>query len=262
MLPNLSLPEIKLYGPIGIYPFGVLAATAIVVGFFLARRRARRMGLDVEFCSGAVTWAVIVGLAFAHWFSALFYYPKEVLSDPLYLLKFWEGFSSFGGFAGGFLGAFVYLRRKHQPWLNYADAIVFGLAPAWIIGRLGCTIVFDHPGRESDFFLAMMDGQGVARHNLGFYEMLLAVVLTGLIYAMKDRRVFPGFHFALAIIIYSPARFFLDSLRVSDRTYWGLTPGQYFSVALFMVTTAGLLYGLSMRKRKPVSFKGGRDAAA
>jgi len=261
MLPNLSLPDIKLYGPIGLHPFGVLAATAIAVGFYLARRRAGRVGLDVEICSGAMMWAVIVGLVFAHWVSALFYYPKEVLSDPLYLLRLWEGFSSFGGFAGGFLGAFIYLRRKHQSWLKYADAILFGLAPAWIIGRLGCAIVFDHPGLPSTFFLAMTDGQGVARHNLGFYEMLLAVVLTAVIYSLKDRRVFPGFHLALALIIYAPTRFFLDSLRVSDRTYWGLTPGQYFSVVLFLLATASLLYGLSMQKRKLVSHKGARDVA-
>ena len=261
MIPNLSLPDIKLYGPIGIHPFGVLAATAIAVGFFLGKRRAGRVGLDVEICSGAMIWAVIVGLAFAHWTSALFYFPKEVLSDPLYLLKFWDGFSSFGGFAGGFLGAFIYLRRKHQPWLKYADAILFGLAPAWIIGRLGYTIVFDHPGRPSNFFLAMMDGQGVARHNLGFYEMLLAVVLTAVIYALKDRRVFPGFYSALVMIIYTPARFFLDSLRVSDQTYWGLTPGQYFSVVLLIVAMASWLYGLSMRKRELVSSRGARNAA-
>jgi len=261
MLPNLSLPDIKLYGPVGIHPFGILAATAIVVGFYLGRRRAARVGLDVEICSEAMFWAVIVGFAMAHWVSAVFYFPREVISDPLYLLKFWEGISSFGGFAGGSLGAFVSLRRKRQPWLKYAEAILFGLVPAWAIGRLGCTVVFDHPGRPSDFFLAMADGQGVVRHNLGFYEMLLAVILTAVIYALKDHRVFTGFHLALVIVIYTPVRFFLDSLRVGDQTYWGLTPGQYFSAVGFVVALAWLARGFSIRRLERVSCPGGRDAA-
>jgi prolipoprotein diacylglyceryltransferase len=63
------------------------------------------------------------------------------------------------------------------------------------------------------------------------------------------------------MIIYTPARFFLDSLRVSDQTYWGLTPGQYFSVVLLIVAMASWLYGLSMRKRELVSSRGARNAA-
>ena len=40
MLPHLNVPDLKLYGPVVIHPFGVLAATAIMVGFFLGKRRA------------------------------------------------------------------------------------------------------------------------------------------------------------------------------------------------------------------------------
>ena len=245
----MNVPDIKLYGPVVIHPFGVLAATAIMVGFFLGKRRAGQVGLDVEICSRAMIWAVIVGLAFAHGASALLYYPKEVVTDPLYLLKFWEGLSSFGGFAGGFLGAFVFLRLKRQPWLKYGEAILFGLMPAWIIGRLGCTVVFDHPGRPSTFLLAMADGQGVVRHNLGFYEMLVAILLTEVIYALKDRKVFTGFYLSLVIIIYAPVRFFLDSLRIDDQTYWGLTPGQYSSAVIFAVTLGCVVHGVWIRGR-------------
>lgn len=149
----------------------------------------------------------------------------------------------FDGFIGRTIGALIYFRQRHVPLLQYADALMFGLAPTWIIGRLGCTVVFDHPGARTDFFLGMADQWGVVRHNLGFYEMLLAIFLSIILYAIRNVRPFAGFHTATMLILYSPARFFLDSLRIADKTYYGLTPGQYFSVVMFALGFVLLLHG-------------------
>jgi phosphatidylglycerol:prolipoprotein diacylglycerol transferase len=126
----------------------------------------------------------------------------------------------------------IYFRRKNVPTLPYVEAILFGFVPAWILGRLGCTIAFDHPGLPTTFFLGMADWAGVVRHNLGLYEMLYTVLLAAALYGLRNFRPFEGFHLVLIILLYSPVRFFLDTLRVADRRYWGYTPGQYFSVLL------------------------------
>ena len=34
----------------------------------------------------------------------------------------------------------------------------------------------------------------------------------------------------LVILLYAPMRFFLDTLRIADPRYFGMTPGQYFSI--------------------------------
>ena len=115
----------------------------------------------------------------------------------------------------------------------YLEALLFGLVPAWAIARLGCTIAFDHPGRVTNFVLGMADMKGVVRHNLGFYEMLWTVVLTIILYGLRNYKPFRGFPIALIFLLYSSVRFYLDSLRVEDRLYWGLTPGQYFSMIVF-----------------------------
>jgi prolipoprotein diacylglyceryltransferase len=39
----------------------------------------------------------------------------------------------------------------------------------------------------------------------------------------------------LAAILYAPARFFLDPLRIADATYSGLTPGQWFCLPSFAI---------------------------
>jgi phosphatidylglycerol:prolipoprotein diacylglycerol transferase len=115
-----------------------------------------------------------------------------VIEEPLSLLMVWGGLSSFGGFFGGVLGAILYLRKRGVPSIPYLEAGFFGFVPVWILGRLGCTIAFDHPGQPTDFFLGMADSARVIRHNLGFYEMLYTVLLTVILYGLRNFRPFDG----------------------------------------------------------------------
>ncbi len=249
MLPHIQIPEINIIGPLKIAPFGILVAFAVFVGYVLGERRAAKRGLDPRVCGDGMFWAILVGFAFAHWFSAIFYFPEKVLANPLYLLMFWDGIASFGGFLGGVLGAYIVFRQKGVSFLDYTEAILFGFVPAWVIGRLACTLVFDHPGLETTFFLGMADARGVVRHNLGLYEMLAALLFTGVLYWLKDDHPFRGFHLALIMMLYAPVRFFLDTLRIEDKTYLGLTPGQYLSLVMFACALVWMIAGLVLRSR-------------
>lgn len=249
MLPNLYIPPLIIFGPIQIHPFGVLVAVAVLLGYELGIRRARRVGLDPRTCATGMIWAVVGGFAMAHWFFVVFYFPEQLAEDPLSFFAFWGGLSSFGGFVGGFLAAWIYFRKVKAPFVQYGEAALFGFVPAWILGRLGCTIVFDHPGLKTDFILGMEDNHGVVRHNLGLYEMLLAVFLTIAIYALKNKRVFEGFHVVLVLLIYAPVRIFLDSLRIADKVYWGFTAGQFFSFFMLGLAVYLVFKGLMGRKK-------------
>lgn len=219
----------------------------MVVGCELAYRQARRAGLETEVIVRGSLWALGAGFFLSHLTSLILYFPGTVKENPLAMLMIWQGHSSFGGFFGGVLGGLLYLRRRGIQPIPYLEAGFFGFVPAWIIARTGCTIAFDHPGRATDFFLGMADGAGVVRHNLGLYEMLFSVLLAAALYGLRNARPFEGFHLALVILLYSPVRFLLDTLRVEDRRYWGLTPGQYFSVLLLALGIWLLLRGRRTR---------------
>jgi phosphatidylglycerol:prolipoprotein diacylglycerol transferase len=249
MLPNLQIPSWTVDGTVLFDAFGFLVFVAVLVGFELGRLRARKTGLDVRVCADAMFWTVIGGFVLAHLVAAIFYFPERIVEDPLYLLKVWAGLSSFGGFLGGVLGSYLTLRLRKVPYLPYAEAILFGLLPGWVIGRLGCTIAFDHPGSPTTFFLGELDHAGVVRHNLGLYEMLVALALTLLVYALRNRRPFAGFPFVLVMIVYAPLRFVADFLRIGDPTYLGLTAGQYLAAAMFFGGVVLLVWGL--RRPKP-----------
>src|SRR5262249_40581196 len=128
------------------------------------------------------------------------------------------GLSSFGGFMGALGGLFYWARRNRQPVMPYADSLAFGLAPGWMFGRFGCFSAPDHPGRRTDFFLAVRYPGG-ARHDLGLDEALwaLGITLVFLWLARKDRPL--GIYVTLLSLAYAPVRFAFDFLRATD------TPG-------------------------------------
>lgn len=249
MLPSLYIPPYKLFGLLPIQPFGILVASAVVLGYYLGRRRARLTGLDPQICADGMVWIVASGFVIAHLVEVFFYSPERILDNPLVILMVWNGISSYGGYLGAILGAFYFFKKHKVSVMKYCDAILFGFVPAWILGRTGCTIVFDHPGLPTDFILGMMDHRDqIVRHNLGMYEMLLAIVLTIVIYSIKNIRPFDGFHPAIVLILYTPVRFILDYYRTADKTYLGLTPGQYFSVLMFGFAIYLIIRGLKKRK--------------
>ena len=243
MIPYFHIPALKILGPIAIQPFGVMVGFAVLFGVLLARRRCRTIGLSTEIFDKAVAWTLISGFLLSHLSSEIFYFHKELLANPQRLFDIRTGYSSFGGFFGAALGSSIILRREKVPYLLFADSLIFGFVPAWIFGRMGCTIAFDHPGMPTSFFLGMMDATGVVRHNLGFEEMLLTIPLTVVLYALRNVRPFLGFHTALVMLLYSSVRFPLDFLRLADETYLGLTPAQYASLAMFVLAVIMIVRG-------------------
>src|SRR4051812_26760921 len=100
-----------------------MVALAMLVGMGMVRRRAAKGGLDPFVADRLVTWVLLGGFAGAHLVDRLVYFPAQTWADPIRLLKFWEGLSSFGGFLGAIVGAVLFFRRvggAHR-W-GYLDA--------------------------------------------------------------------------------------------------------------------------------------------
>lgn len=276
MVPYFEQPSVSI-GPVTIHAFGAIVATALVVGDALYRRRVRSLGLDASVASGVSWYALVAGFLFAHFFSLFFYFPGKVVRDPWSVLKVWEDVSSFGGMVGGAAGAYVFFRIKGahlsrvERWA-YADAAAFVLPFAWAVGRIACLVAHDHPGRITRFPLAVSlatpEAQryiireyaaggsripqaslagGYGFHDLGWYEFLLLAFVVAPIFYILDRSGYAarrgsGFWVGLFATVYGVMRFFLDTLRVADARYLGLTPGQYMAIAMFIVGVVGLIY--------------------
>jgi len=251
---DIPLPfSLPVFGnTLSIQPFGVLVATGVLLGAWVAGRFAQRNGLDVVATGDLVTYAVVTGFIFGYFLNGIFYETDtfvDILRHPSLFFSTWLGLSSYGGFFGGILGCFLWKYRKKMPLLPYANAICFALPFGWFFGRMGCFVVHDHPGTVTNFPLAIADYHFGAppylpRHDLGFDEMLYAAVIIVLFLWLEYRKRRPvGFYCVLLPLVYAPVRFFLDFLRApslegGDVRYAGLTPAQWSSIAMVAIGLA------------------------
>ena len=163
MIPYIHVPD-----PGFIHPFGILVATGVLIGIWLATKRAKSMGYDLDRLNSFITWMLVCGFIGGHVLDEVFYHPKEILDEPWSLLMLWRSLSSFGGFIGAFTGIVLWkyfyfesrfpghpwlgwigrIRRRDavQPILPFADLILSVFPVAWVFGRSGCSSVHDHPG--------------------------------------------------------------------------------------------------------------------
>lgn len=229
-----GLPLLEL-GPLSLRPTGLLSAAGLVVGLLVAARAARADGLDHRPLVRAVVLAAGAGLVGAHLVHLLAYHPEE-LADPWALLRLGDGLSSIGGLAGGAAGMALAFRGRTPGLGRHGDALALGLAPGWALGRVGCALVHDHPGRRTAFPLAHPFPDG-PRHDLGAYEALLLALLTVALVALRRRGAARGRLLPVLALGYGAGRFALDFLRAtdlpgSDPRLAGLTPAQWGCLAL------------------------------
>ncbi|MFN7134181.1 MAG: prolipoprotein diacylglyceryl transferase [Myxococcales bacterium] len=235
MIPYFHPPNLSL-GPLTIEPFGMFAALGIYLTARLLAGRAKRDGLDPEPLLDFTVWAVVIGVISGHLVHLLLYHPKELQKSPYQILKVWDGLSSFGGLLGGVIAGLVYFKVKKLPLMRYMDVFALGMPPGWAIARLGCFAVHDHPGVKTDFFLAVQFPGG-ARHDLGLYDAIALFVISAVVWTLAHKGLLNGRLLAVVAILYGVQRFGTDFLRAYDLAYVdaryaGLTPGQYFCIAL------------------------------
>jgi phosphatidylglycerol:prolipoprotein diacylglycerol transferase len=252
MIPYISAKPWEIFGSHGfgpfppgepsIKPFGVLVAIGVYVGTELIRRLGDRYRLDAQALSSFVVYLLVGGFVGGHVFDSIFYHPEHVMQSPLSLLRIWDGQSSFGGFAGAFLGLLWWRHKFQRSALVYADIVASAFPSGWVFGRSGCSIAHDHPGMTSQSWLAVRYPEG-ARFDLGLYEMLLTIPLAIAFLVLMRRRRPPGFFLGIMCMAYAPSRFALDFLRIRvpdlgqtpDPRYGGLTPAQWGCLLLLGV---------------------------
>ena len=263
MVPYIHLSTYHL-GPVPLDPWGLLVTIGFVLGLEVARARGIAKGLDVRDVVDGVVFTVLMGFVVGHLVHVLAYHPEKYEQDGIAsLYRIWEGFSSFGGFLGALIGNVLFYRViRKRSWLAHADVVMYAFPFAWIFGRAGCAIVHDHIGRPTTFplavnFDAMLEGMGV-RHDLGLYECLLAMGISAVFFAVRNRAWPTGSFLVLWSITYAPIRFFMDFLRRTDEIpgfpppdvrWGGLTPAQWG--CLVMLGLAGALFAYLRRSSGP-----------
>ena len=258
--PEKLIADLPVIGPLKLQFFGPLVAAGVILGYHRCLHYAKRKDIDEFLARDLMFYVLVTGFVISHWVSVLFYFPEDVAANPLVLIMIWNGLSSVGGFFGAMVGFFWYLRKHKQPYLVYFDMLCYGLLVGFTMGRLGCSLVHDHPGSIVDpsHWLAVgpwPDGQ--YRLDLGLLEFMYLVPILIYIHVFYDwMKARPGRLIGTVAMLYGPYRFFLDTMREKDKLYLGLTTAHY---ATLIILSIGL-YLVFIRKSKPEDFNWAKDS--
>ncbi len=241
MLPYLHAPELKI-GPFTPHVFGALVVIAVVTGKVMVERRAQKRGFPRNVASGLLIWMMASGFLCAHLTKALL--DGTPLANPLLLFRVWDGLYSFGGIAGGILGILCFAARyrlsRRLVW-RFLDVVAYAFPFAWIFGRMGCSLVHDHPGIPTTSWLGVRYPVG-PRFDLGLLELLFTVLVAGAFHALDRRKRPDGFYLGLLLLLYGPFRLLLDGLHVEKQSGLPFSPDGCFSLAAALFGMAVIRY--------------------
>ena len=230
MIPYFEVPPFEVFG-VMIQPFGLLLTFGVIFGYVVVVKEARRRGLPEGYIDKVTLTALACGLIGSALGDTLFYRPGDFLADPLAALDFTKHMASTSGFLFGSVAGLLAVWLLRGPYLLTTMVVYVGLAHGWVLARLGCAIAHDHPGTLSNFPLAVKFPLG-ARHDLGFYEFMFTAGLVICLNVIDRDRMSPAKVLSLIAIPYCLFRFMADFLRIGDTRYFGLTPAQYFCLAV------------------------------
>lgn len=243
LIPWFQYTVIHL-GPIPIRVWGLFVALGMALALWIIWRRSRRLGLNPELISNLAVWSIIGGLIGARLFHVLFYEPAFYLQQPLEVFKIWRGgLSSFGGLTGALVAFWLWARRNKifvERWLPIADQLSFAAVYGWLVGRLGCVMIHDHPSKPSNFWLAIRWPDGTPRLDLALLEIILMIPLALWFFVGRKKKKPEGWFLFVLFIYYGVLRFVLDFWRATDlpgadARYLGLTPAQYLAILLVVL---------------------------
>lgn len=239
--PNFD-PVLLQIGPVALHWYGVMYLLGFLAALGLMRHRAKRLKVfslkevdDILFYS---VLGVVIGGRIGYMF---FYAGGDLLTNPLSMLKIWQGGMSFHGGLLGVLGAmWLFAKRRGRSFFEVMDFIAPVVPPGLMFGRIGNFINGELWGKPTDVAWSFMV-DGVARHASQLYEAALEggvlFILLWFYSATKPPlRAVSG----LFLMGYGLARFAVEFVRLPDADIgylaWDwLTMGQVLSLPMILL---------------------------
>ena len=250
-------PEIFRIGSFAIRYYGVLWALSFYLGYIIFNSFVKKEGLKEGFLDSLTIYTAfgtILGARLGH---CLFYEPAYYLSNPLEILKIWQGGLASHGAAIGILIA-LYLfsnKKKNYPMLWSLDRVVIVVALAGTFIRLGNLFNSEIIGKPTDvswaFIFTAVDD--LPRHPAQLYEsiayLIIFLILLFIYYKgiEKNRK---GLLFGIFLVFVFTFRFFVEFVKENQSGFeagMALNMGQILSIPFVL---AGLIFILKSFKQE------------
>jgi phosphatidylglycerol---prolipoprotein diacylglyceryl transferase len=239
-------PVLFRIGDFPISTFGLMMATAFLVGSWITARRMGEVGLDPDLATTLLVYVMLGGILGAKLYFAIDVSIREEDRTFRELLFARDGITWYGGLIMGTLVGAIGSRIHGVSVVQMMNCIAPAVAVGQAIGRVGCFLVGDDYGKPSDlpWALAFPRGApptdpGVRVHPTQIYEILWLLPVAFVLWKRRDRS---PFLFGEYLIANGLGRLAIETLRVNPRVLFGLTEPQIVGLCLIAGGSASWLY--------------------
>lgn len=232
-------PVLFEIGSFQIYSWGVMLALAVIIGVWGVGRLFEKEGFSSDTALSMIIIMVIAGVIGGRLAYILVYEWQDLLRDPLPVLftGSLSGLIWYGGFVGGFIAYFIYIKKNGLPFFKVADMFAPYIALGYAIVRIGCFLngccYGDITSSACGVVFPYVDS--FSRYPTQLYSSFLNLALFLFLWWLYPRRKFAGQVFAVYIIGYSVYRFIIEFFRESLITYGIFTLGQVYTLILLII---------------------------
>ena len=242
------------FGPLHVFWYGILFASAILLGLEFMKWAFKLEGKDESVIEPLFLYTVVgivVGARLGH---VLFYDPAFYFAHPMKIIAVWEGgLASHGGGLGALIALYFGCKKYKMDFLWLIDRLIVPTALFGFLVRMGNFMNSEIVGIPTDVSWAVVFTKVdmLPRHPAQLYEafsyLAIFFLLFG-IYKFSKAKVQPGVLFGIFLTLIFTARFLVEFVKVRqadyDTSFLHMSTGQALSIPFILVGIGFIIWKL------------------
>lgn len=259
-------PIIFDIGPIVLRWYGLLIASAVLIGVFLCQYLAKRRRVNPEIIGDLAIWLVVGAIPCARIYYVLFEWPRYA-GRPEDIIAIWKGgIAIHGAMIGATLAAIIFARLQKVSFWQLADIVAPAAILGQAIGRWGNFFNSEAFGRPTDLPWKLYIPPALRPYQYKNFEyfhptflyesvwnlIVFVLLLTLFFLGLKGKpHLKLGTIFLTYAIAYSAGRVWIEGLRTDSLTIGPLKIAQLVSIAGIILGLAGLAWLYVLKRPLP-----------
>jgi phosphatidylglycerol---prolipoprotein diacylglyceryl transferase len=259
-------PTLVNWGWLVVRWYGLLIASAVLLGLNLAQRLAVRRKVNPELMGDLVLWLVVAAIPSARLYYVLFEWHTYA-AHPEKIIAIWEGgIAIHGALLGGTIAAILFAKLKQVSFWQLADLVAPALILGQAIGRWGNFFNSEAFGSPTELpwkLLIPQERRPIGSETIAYYHPTFLyeslwnlAVFGGLMWLFnRDRqgklKLKVGTLFLTYLVAYSAGRVWIEGLRTDSLMLGPLRMAQMVSLGGMAIGTIGLIWVYRFKRPLP-----------
>jgi phosphatidylglycerol:prolipoprotein diacylglycerol transferase len=259
-------PILVELGPLTIRWYGLLIASAVLIGVSLSQALAKRRQVDPDLMGDLIIWLVVAAIPSARLYYVLFQW-QEYAQRPEDIIAIWKGgIAIHGAILGGLVASLIFAKVKRVSFWQLADLVAPSLILGQAIGRWGNFFNSEAFGRPTNLPWKLFippEQRPLGYENVAYFHptflyeslwnlMVFGILITLFLRGLQGKPALKvGTLFLVYLVSYSLGRFWIEGLRTDSLMIGPLRIAQIISLVEISIGLIGLFWLYQLRRPLP-----------